>query len=143
MLQVVQRAWEGVRPPVKIFLAVGRNRAELRLLPTSRDDELVVIKERRAALALLAALLAVSKKLIDSFRDRFLDLWRLAFNDDYRQAIQEENDIGDDVIFSPEDTHLELAYGNETVAVPALKIDEMYGRAFFTGLTVLADAGVF
>jgi len=98
MFQIVERTRERVCPAIEQLLIVRGDRAKLGFLAARRDDELVVVKEVRAALALLPSLLAVAEKLIDGFRDRFLDLRRLAFDDDDRQAVEEQNDIGDDVV---------------------------------------------
>ena len=97
------------------------DRAELRLLPAGGDDELVVIEERRAAFALGAALLAVAQELVDRFRDRLLHLGRFALDHHDRQAIQEQHDVGNDVVLGAENTHLELADGDEAVVVPVLE----------------------
>lgn len=74
VLQIVHRSWERVGPAVEVLFVVRGDRAELGLLPASRDDELIIIKKQRAPLALRAALLAVAKELVNGFRDRFLHL---------------------------------------------------------------------
>ena len=122
---------------------MGGDGAELGLLPAGGDDELVVVEERRAAFALGAALLAVAQELVDGLGDRLLHLGRLALDDHHRQAVQEQDDVRDDVVLGAEDAHLELADGDEAVVVPVLEVDEAHGRAFLAGLAVLADAGVF
>ncbi len=50
------------------------DRAKLRLLSASRDDELIVVKERRTALALRSTLFAVAEELVNGFGNRFLHL---------------------------------------------------------------------
>ena len=70
VVQIVHRTGIRVRPAVEVLFAVGGDGAELGLLPAGGDDELVVVKERRAALAFGAALLAVAEELVDGLGDR-------------------------------------------------------------------------
>ena len=143
VIQIIQGTRERVRPAIEMLFVMGGDGAEFRFLPAGRDDELVVIEQRRAALALGAALFAVAQQLVDGFGDGLLDLRRLAFDDHDRQAVQEQHDVRDDVMLGAEDAHLELADGNEAIVVPVLEIDEAHRRAFLARLAVLADAGVF
>ena len=72
MLQLINRTRKGIRPALKVFLAVGRNSPELCFLAAGGDDELVVVEERRATLAvagptIVSTLLAVTQKLVNGF----------------------------------------------------------------------------
>ena len=125
-----------------IYIA-GGDGAELGLLPAGGDDELVVVEERRAAFALGAALLAVAQQLVDGLRDGVLDLGRLALDHHDRQAVQEEDDVRDDMVLRAQDAHLELADGDKAVVVPVGEVDKTHRRAFLAGPAVLADARIF
>src|SRR5207249_6601336 len=118
VLQVIQRTRKRVGPAVEILLAVGGDGAEFRFLPTGGNNELVEIKERRTAFALSPALLAVTEELADSFRDRFLHLRRFAFDDDDWQTVEEQDDVGNNVMLCTEDAYLELTDGDKAVVVP-------------------------
>ena len=131
-----------VGPTVEVLLAVRSDRAELRLLAAGRHDELVVVEQRRTALALGPALLAVTEQLVDRLGDGVLDLRRLALDDDHRQAVQEQHDVRVDVVLGAEYPDLELADSDESVVVPLREIDEPNRRALLARLAVLADAGV-
>src|ERR1700687_1072623 len=74
VLQVIAGPRGGGGPTIEILVAVGCDGAELGLLPASGDEELVEIKERRAAFTLGATLLAIPHELVDGLRDRFFDL---------------------------------------------------------------------
>ena len=73
---------------------------------------------------------------------RVLDLGRFALDHHHRQAVEEQHDVGDDVVLGAEDADLELADRDEAVVVAGRKVHEAHGRALVAGLAVLADAGV-
>ena len=141
--EVVHRAGIGIGPAVEVFLAMGGDGAELGLVAAGGNDDLVVIKERRAAFAFGASLLAVTLNLVDRFGDGVLDLGRLALDYRHRQAIQEQDDVRDNVVLGAQDAHLDLADGDKTVIVPVGEVYETHRRALLAGPAVLADAGIF
>ena len=143
VIQIVHGAGIGIGPAVEVLLAVGGDGAELGLLAAGGDDDLVVIEQRCAAFALGAALFAVAQQLVDGFGDGVFDLGRLALDHHYRQAVQKQHDVRDDMVLGAQHTHLELADGDKAVVVPVGEIHKTHGRAFLAGPTVLADAGVF
>ena len=140
---LVHRPGIGIGPAVEVLLAVGRDGAELGLVPAGGDDDLVVVEEGRAALALGAALLAVAEQLVDGLGDGVLDLGRLALDHPDGQAVQEQDDVRDDVVLRPQDAHLELADGDEAVVGSAVEVHEPHRRALLAGLAVDAHARVF
>ena len=113
-----------------------------RFLPAGRHDELAVVEERRIPFPLGPALLAVAEELIDRLGNRILDLRRFALDHHDWQAVEEQHDVGDDVVLGAEDTDLELADRDEAVVVAGRKVREADGRALLAALTILADAGV-
>ncbi len=143
MGDLVHRPGIGIGPAVEVLLAVGRDGAELGLVAAGGDDDLVVVEEGRAALAFGAALLAVAEQLIDGLGDRVLDLGRLALDHPYGQAIQEQDDVRDDVVLRPQDANLELADSDEAVVGSAVKVHKPHRRALLTGPAVYAHARIF
>ena len=142
MVQLVYGSWIRVGPAVEVLLRVRGDGAELGFLLAGRHDELVVVEERRIPFPLGPALLAVAEKLIDRLGNRVLDLGRLALDHHHWQAVEEQHDIGDDVVLGAEDADLELADRDEAVVLAGRKVRETDGRALLAALTVLADAGV-
>ena len=92
---------------------------------------------------MVTALLAITEQLVDGLGNRFLDLGRLALDHYDWQAIQEQDNVWHDMVLCAEDTHLELADGDETIVIPVLEVDKSDRRTFLAGLAVLADAGIF
>ena len=142
MVQFVHGSWIRVGPAVEVLLRVRGDGAELGFLPASRHDELVVVEKRRIPFPLGPALLAVAEKLIDRLGNRVLDLGRFALDHHHWQAVEEQHDVGDDVVLGAEDADLELADRDEAVVVAGRKVREADGRALLAALTVLADACV-
>ena len=129
MVQLVYGSWIRVGPAVEVLLRVRGDGAELGFLPAGRHDELVVVEERRIPFPLGPALLAVAEKLIDRLGNRVLDLGRLALDHHHWQAVEEQHDIGDDVVLGAEDADLELADRDEAVVLAGRKVRETDGRA--------------
>jgi hypothetical protein len=72
VFKIIQRARIRIGPTEKMLFVAGANRAEFGFLPARRNDDLVVVEERRTALSLRASLLAVSQYLLDCLCNRFL-----------------------------------------------------------------------
>src|SRR5215469_1581777 len=105
-----------------MFFVVCRDGPEFRLLAAGGNHELIEVKKLRAPFALSAALLAISQKLVDGFGYRFFDFRRFAFDNDNRQAVQEEDDVGYDVMLGAANPDLELANCDKPVVVAMLEV---------------------
>lgn len=126
-----------------MLFVVRGDRPELSVLAARRDNELIEVEKRRAAFALRAALFAITEELVDGLGNRLLYLRRFALDDHDRQPVKEQHDVGDDVMLSAENPHLQLANCDETVIVAVLEVDEAHRGAFFTRFAILANACVF
>ena len=126
MIQIIQRARIGIRPPIEMLFVVGCDRAELRLLSARRDHELIVEKHRCAAFSLGTALFAIAQQLVDGLGDGIFHLGRLALDHHHWQTVEKKHDVWDDVMLGAENAHLELTDGDEAVIVPVLEINELH-----------------
>ena len=75
VIQVLQVSRVGIGPAEKETLVMGGDGAEFGLLAAGGNNELVEIKQRRAALAFGPALLAVAQHLVDGFGYGRLLFW--------------------------------------------------------------------
>jgi hypothetical protein len=73
---------------------------------------------------------------------RGLELGRLALDHHHGQSVQEEHDVGHDMMFRPQHAHLELAHGNEAVVVAAVEIDKAHRGAPRARPAVFGHAGI-
>lgn len=70
-------------------------------------------------------------------------LWGFAFDDDNGQAVEEQYNVGEDVVFGAENADFELGYGCKPVVGEGVKVDEADGWVFFACFSVFGYGGVF
>ena len=132
-----------VGPAVEVLLAVGGDRAELRLLPAGRDDELVVVEERRAALALGAALFAVAQELVDGLGNRRPSPSATCTRSTTTGRPFRNSTMSGKMWCSvPRMRTLNWQTAMKRLLSRVLEVDEANRRALLARLAVLADAGV-
>src|SRR5439155_15049072 len=79
------------------------------------DQKLVVPEELFVPFLAVTAPVLIAQELLDGLANRIWEISRLAFDNRKRQAVYEENDIGNNVVFRPGNIHLELRNRQEIV----------------------------
>ena len=113
--------------PLGEVLALRRERPDHRLVEVRGDHELVGVEEALVALVVVDArsLVRVALQLVDRFDGRVGDVRALALDDDERDAVDEEHDVGNDelVRLTAGLVNAELVDRQELVALGMLPVD--------------------
>lgn len=77
--------------------------------------------------------------LVDGFRDRVLHFGRLTLDHHDGQTVQEQRDVGSDVMLGPENPHLESANRGERIVGRFFEVDEFNCQAFVARFAIFTD----
>ena len=141
--QVIDLHRVRVCPTVEVLFVVRRDGSKLGLVSARHHQELVERKQGRAALTLGATLLAVTHQLVDGLRQSVFHLGRLGLDHHHRNAVHKQHHVGNDVVLSAPNAHLELAHRHKAVVLDLVEVNELDGGAFRARGAVLAHAGAF
>jgi len=129
--------------PLQVVLLLPADGGDLRRLPRSRDHAEVVGEEPVATLGeFCVPAVAVAPQLGDGFLDRLGDGGGFAFDNNERDTVDEEDDVGDDMFGGAGDGDLELADGEEPVLLRVVEVDVADSGARGAVDAVFVDSGV-
>ncbi|MPM07749.1 hypothetical protein SDC9_54056 [bioreactor metagenome] len=83
MIEVIQCAWVGIRPTVKMFFTVGSDSPKFSFLAASGNYDLIEIEERCTTFSFCPTLLAVTQYLVYGFRYGVFDFGGFALDKHY------------------------------------------------------------